>query len=278
MYSLTQSVGMRGAAGEPLPTPFKGLARLEVGLRRGEFSLAVGGPGTGKSLFALNLAVHGSIPVLYFSADSSAATQVSRATAMITGDDVKAVKASLLAGDFSMYQSALGERWWLRFNYSTRPSLPELEKYLLCYREVNGTSPHLVIVDNISDVYANNGISTVEDYTFTLEGVCAYLSEMARETGAHVLGLHHVTGEHVNGLDPIPLRGVKGQVHRVPSLILTIHKERDGMGGSTLNVSPVKNREGFEDASGKTFASLRLNRTNLRLEDVDTDLPDFLTA
>ncbi|MEV6419044.1 AAA family ATPase [Streptomyces sp. NPDC051662] len=272
MFSLAQSVNIRGAAGEPLPNTFKSLRRLEVEFRRAELSLVVAGPGTGKSLFALFLAMTANVPVLYFSADSSSATQVTRATAMITGEDVRAVKQALADDDFSAYEHALGERWWTRFNFSARPGQQEIEIYLLCYLEVYGCTPHLLVVDNVTNV-DTGVVGDAESYTFGLEGLCEYLSEMARETSAHVLGLHHVTGEHSDGLNPIPLSGVKGKVHRVPSLILTIHKEVDGMNSRILHVSPVKNREGFEDSSGGTFASFRLNRSNLRLEELEEELP-----
>jgi hypothetical protein len=277
LFSLVQSVGIRGAAGEPIPNPFKSLKRLEVEFRRSELSLVVAGPGTGKSLFALFLTMSANVPVMYFSADSSAATQVARATAMVTGDDAKTVKESLLHGDFSEYEDALGKRWWTRFNFSARPSQAEIEMHLLCYLEVYGCTPHLLVVDNITNV-DTGAVGDAESYTFGLEGLCEYLSEMARETCAHVLGLHHVTGEHSDGLNPIPLSGVKGKVHRVPSLILTIHKEVDGMNSRILHASPVKNREGFEDSSGGTFASFRLNRSNLRLEELDEELPGSFAA
>ncbi|MER6086550.1 AAA family ATPase [Streptomyces bluensis] len=272
MFSLAQSVGIRGAAGEPIPNTFKSLKRLEVEFRRAELSLVVAGPGTGKSLFALFLAMMANIPVLYFSADSSSATQVARATAMITGEDAKGIKLALTEGDFSDYEDALGKRWWARFNYSARPTQQEIELYLLCYLEVYGCTPHLLVIDNVTNV-DTGAVGDAESFTFGLEGLCEYLDDMARATNAHVLGLHHVTGEHSDGLNPIPLSGVKGKVHRVPSLILTIHKEVDGMNSRILNVSPVKNREGFEDSSGRTFASFRLNRSSLRLEELDEELP-----
>ncbi|MFI5877548.1 AAA family ATPase [Streptomyces sp. NPDC051445] len=275
MYSLAQSVDIRGAAGEPIPNTFKSLKRLEVEFRRGELSLVVAGPGTGKSLFALFLAMSANVPVLYFSADSSAATQVSRATAMVTGDDSKVVKAALLEGNFSEYANVLGDRWWTRFNFSARPSQKEIELHLLCYLEVYGCNPYLMVVDNVTNV-DTGAVGDAESYTFGLEGLMEYLSEMARETNAHVLGLHHVTGPHSDGITPIPLSGVKGQVHRVPALVVTLHKEIDGMNGRIIHASPVKNREGFEDSSGNTFASFRLNRANLRLEEIDEELPAYV--
>lgn len=275
MYSLAQSVDIRGAAGEPIPHTFKALSKLEVEFRRSEFSLVAAGPGTGKSLFAAMLATAGNIPAFYFSADSSPATQTARATAMITGDDAKEVKEELLHGDFSKYEKVIGARWWLRYNYDARPSPSDMEKHLLCYYEVYNINPHLIIVDNVTNVDTGS-VGDAESYTFGLEGLCEYLSEMAKVTNAHVLGLHHVKGEWADGLNPIPLSGVKGQISRVPNVILTIHKEIDGMNSRILHVSPVKNRDGFEDSSGGTFASFRLNRTNLRLEELDNELPAFV--
>ncbi|MFJ2187813.1 AAA family ATPase [Kitasatospora sp. NPDC087861] len=269
MYSLTQSVAIKGAAGEPLPSPLAGLKKLEVEHRRGEFSLIAAGPGTGKSLVALNLAMHGDVPALYVSADSGAATQLSRATAIVTGSDVREVKRRLLAGDFDEYAEALGRRWWVRFLYEARPSLADLEINLAAYFEVFGCYPHWVIIDNITNVDVG-GIGDAESFTFSLEGLCEYLSEMARETHAHVLALHHVVGEYSDGNKPIPLSGVKGKIGRVPSLILTIHKEIDGLDGRLLHISPVKNREGFEDSSGETYSTYELDRTNLRLVPADT--------
>jgi predicted ATP-dependent serine protease len=242
-----------------------------VEFRRAELSLVVAGPGTGKSLFALCLAMEANVPVLYFSADSSSATQVARATAMITGDDSGKVKDALLRDDFAEYEKALGQRWWTRFSFSARPSQQEIENYLLCYLEVYGISPFLICVDNITNVDTGS-VGDAESYTFGLEGLCEYLAEVAKETNAHVMGLHHVTGEHSDGLSPIPLSGVKGKVHRVPALILTLHMEIDGTNGRIIHASPVKNREGFVDSSGGTFASFRLNRSNLRLEEIEDEL------
>ncbi len=194
---------------------------------------------------------------------------------MITGDNVQGVKDALLGGDFSRYEKVTGARWWLRYNFDARPKPSDIERHLLCYYEIYNINPHLIIVDNVTNVDTGN-VGDAESYTFGLEGLCEYLSEMARVTNAHVLGLHHVKGEYADGLNPIPLSGVKGQISRVPNLILTAHKEIDGMNSRILNFSPVKNREGFEDSSGGTFASFRLNRTNLRLEDLDDELPAYV--
>ncbi|MCC3775176.1 AAA family ATPase [Streptomyces sp. UNOB3_S3] len=273
MYSLSQSVDAKGAAGEPIPSPFKGLAKLEAEFRRGELSIIAAGGGTGKSVVALNLALQSNVPTLYFSADSTAATQLVRATAILTGDDVREIKARLHADEFDRYEAVLTKRWWQRFDYSARPTPASLELLLASYKELFGIYPHLVVIDNITNVDVG-GSDSAESYTFGLEGLCDYLSEMARETHAHVMAMHHVVGEYSDGLKPIPQSGIKGKISRVPSLILTIHKEVDGMEGRTLHISPVKNREGFEDSSGETYASFAFNTRNIRLTDAD----DYATA
>lgn len=213
------------------------------------------------------------MPSIYWSADSNAATQLSRATAIITGDSVKSIKAKLLTDDFGQYDKVLGERWWIRFNYSAMPSPADMERDLATFYEVFGCYPHLAVCDNVTNIDAGFA-SDAESFTFGLEGVCEYLNDMARETQAHVLALHHVVGEYSDGLKPIPLSGVKGKIGRVPSLILTIHREPDDDMGSNrvLNVSVVKNREGIANASGSTFAAMELDSQTLRLTDVVTEI------
>lgn len=269
MYSLVQSARIKGSAGEPIPNPSKVLQKLDAEFRRGELSLVAAGPGTGKSLIALNFAMYGSMPVMYWSADSNAATQLSRATAMLTGDDVRDVKRALLEDKFQEYERVLGDKWWIRMSYEAMPTPADMEADLEIYYEVFGCYPHLCVVDNITNV-DTGGASDAESFTFGLEGMCEYLNDMARETESHVMALHHVTGEWSDGLKPIPLSGVKGKIGRVPSLILTIHREPDEQGmNRVLNVSPVKNREGFSDASGNTFARMELDSTTLRLKDAE---------
>lgn len=264
MHSLVQSIRMRGAAGEPLPSPFKNLAALEVELRRGEFSVVAAGGGTGKSLFGLNWALQANVPTIYWSADSNAATQLTRATAIITGDDVREVKRALREEQFAPYHAALAERWWIRFNYSASPTPGQMETDLETYREIYGTYPHFCVVDNISNVEAGD-TGTMDQYTLSLESLCKFLNEMSRETLAHVMAMHHVVGEYSDGLKPIPMSGLKGKISAVPSLVMTLHKEDEEI----LNVSPVKNREGFKDASGNTWASLRLDTRSVRLSDAE---------
>jgi hypothetical protein len=270
MYSLVQSARIKGSAGEPIPNLSQELQKKGVEFHRGSLSLVAAGPGTGKSLFALNLALAGSLPVMYWSADSNAATQLSRATSILTGENVKDIKKALLEDKFESYEQVLGNKWWIRFSYDAMPTPADMESDLEVYYEVFGCYPHLCVVDNITNV-DTGGASDAESFTFGLEGMCEYLNDMARETEAHVMALHHVVGDHSDGLKPIPLSGVKGKIHRVPTLILTIHREPEEAGmNKVLNVSSVKWREGdFVDPSGQTYVSMELDSNTLRLKDVE---------
>lgn len=269
IYSLVQSARIKGSAGEPIPNPSEALKKMEVDFRRGDFSLVCAGPGTGKSIWAMNLALASKqgIPVMYWSADSNATTQLSRATSILTGHNVRDVKKALLEDRFHEYEKSLGDKWWVRLNYEAMPSPKDMEQDLDIYYEIFGCYPHLCVVDNITNVDTGGAVSA-ESFTFGLEGMCEFLNEMARETEAHVQALHHVVGEHSDGLKPIPLSGVKGKIHRVPSLVLTIHREPDEQGmNRVLNISPVKNREGFQDPSGNTYVKMELDSQTLRLKD-----------
>ena len=88
-----------------------------------------------------------------------------------------------------------------------------------------------------------------------------FLLNIARDTGAAVIALHHVGGEHEGGGAPIPLSGLRGKVSKLPALILTLHRA-DGM-----RVSVVKNRSGKSDPSGNYGVSLRADLARMWIGD-----------
>lgn len=94
-----------------------------------------------------------------------------------------------------------------------------------------------------------------------------YLHTMARNTGACVVGLHHVTGSYNDADKPIPLSGVKGQITRVPELVLTLHRVSEEFGPEALRVSTVKNRAGRMDPSGLDFVELEFIGDTMQIRD-----------
>lgn len=94
-----------------------------------------------------------------------------------------------------------------------------------------------------------------------------FLHKMGRDTGACVVGLHHVTGKHNDGDVPIPLSGVKGQISRIPELIVTLHRVKQEFGPDLLRVSTVKNRAGVANPSGVDFAELEFVGDSMQIRD-----------
>jgi hypothetical protein len=158
----------------------------------------------------------------------------------------------------------------IRFNYNASPSLDQIELSMMSFEEVYGGYPALVVVDNITNVRSGSG----EDDPFSgLEALMDYLHGMARNTSACVVGLHHVTGPNNDGDKPIPLSGVKGQIGRVPELILTLHRTQSEFGPETLNVSTVKNRGGKSDPSGMSFVPLEFIGESMTIRDREVRQP-----
>ncbi|MGV9364495.1 AAA family ATPase [Amycolatopsis sp. NPDC003731] len=244
-----------GATGDPLPVVFRSLETKKIQLRRGQFTLVCAGPGTGKSIFTLTYALKARVPTFYFSADSDPFTQYVRTLCVVGGvDEPTAVRLAKAPGlsEVERKLAALP----IRFNYSASPTLSELELSLEAFSEVFDGPPALVVVDNVTNVQSGMGGDDGDPFS-GLEGLMDYLHDMARKTEAAVIGLHHVTGGFNDGEKPIPLSGVKGQITRVPEMVLTLHKQKgDDHNPEIIGVSAVKNRGGKADASGNTFAEL----------------------
>lgn len=264
MYTPRQSLYIRGAAGDPLPPVWDALEQKGTALRRGQLALVCAGPGTGKSAFVLAYALKSKVPTLYFSADSDAFTQLSRSVSILSGWSLERSTRAVRSEDIGQVADDL-DSLPIRFNYKASPSLDVIEESLAAYDALYEDFPALIVIDNITNVRTDAGDG--DDPFSGLEALMDYLHEMARETGSCVIGLHHVTGPYNDGDKPIPLSGIKGQIGRVPELILTLHRVSDGFGPDLLNVSTVKNRGGKSDPSGNDFASLEFVGDTMKICD-----------
>jgi RecA-family ATPase len=261
---MIQSMWIKGQAGDPLPPVFQALDRKGTQFLRGQLALVCAAAGTGKSAFVLTYALKAGIPTLYFSADSDAFTQLSRSISVLTGWSLEKASRCVRDGQLGGSEQALRDIP-IRFNYSASPTLDNIEDTMRAYDEVYGDYPALVVVDNITNV--RTGGDNDADPFSGLEALLDYLHVMARNTGACVIGLHHVTAGYNNGADVIPLGGVKGQISRVPELILTLHRVAGTFGGDSLRVSTVKNRTGKADPSGQDFVELEFHGDTMTIRD-----------
>lgn len=264
MYTALQSLYIRGSAGDPLPKVWDSLEQKGTQLRRGQLCLICAGPGTGKSAFVLAYALKSKVPTLYFSADSDAFTQLSRSVSILSGWSLERSTRAVRSAEIGEIADELDDLP-IRFNFKASPTLDVIEESLEAYNALYEDYPALIVVDNITNVITDGGDG--DDPFSGLEGLMDYLHNMARETGSCVVGLHHVTGPHNDGNKPIPLSGIKGQIGRVPELILTLHRVSDGFTADSLNISTVKNRAGRSDPSGNDFASLEFIGETMRISD-----------
>ncbi len=250
---------------------FQIFEKYKIVFRRGQLVLIAAGPGTGKSALALTQAVRSRVPTLYMSADSDAFTQVSRSFSIHTGLTMN--ETEKYARGEPVLASTLEKAKDLntipiRFNFLAAPTLANLERSMEAFDELYGEYPALTVVDNITNV--RNGTEDNAENPFGgLEVFLDYANEMARETQSCVIGLHHVNGPYNDQNKPIPMSGVKGQIGRVPQMILTLFRSGPG----TVGVSPVKNRGAKFDASGEWYAELDFDGSTMTFKDQDAGLP-----
>lgn len=272
MLTLTQSAAVRGSAGDPLPEVWK---TLHARFLRGQLVLIAAGPGTGKSAFVLNYTLRSGVSALYFSADSDAFVQTTRSLAILGNMTMSEAANTVLSGNFEKVNEIVKDSP-VRFSYDPSPTLEHIERQVMAYEELYGDFPELIVVDNALDV---NVDGAEQDQSLSLDNLMAWLHDVARTTEACVVVLHHVTGAFNDADVPIPLSGVKGQIGRVPELILTIHKGSPDYGqADTVKVSTVKNRGQKADPSGQTFAELSFNGDRMLIEDIDQRVHNVFDA
>lgn len=264
MLTLTQSAAVKGSSGEPLPTVWESLSNEGTRFLRGQLALVAAGPGVGKSAFVLSYALRSKVSCLYFSADSDAFVQLSRSLAILGGMNMTDSSNAVLSGDYERIKGLVGDVP-IRFNYNPSPTLDTITQQVHAYEELHGDYPELIVVDNALDVVMEG---TDADQSQSLDSLMAWLHELARTTEACVVVLHHVTGPYNDANQPIPLSGVKGQIGRVPELILTLHKALGDYGNpDEIRVSTVKNRGQKADPTGQSFVSLTFDGFRMSIQD-----------
>ncbi|AOZ62873.1 DnaB-like dsDNA helicase [Rhodococcus phage Partridge] len=263
MHTLLQSATVRGKAGQPLPAVWSSLGQKGTLFRRGQLSLVAAGPGVGKSAFILNYALKARVATLYFSADSDAFVQLTRSVSILADKHVKESTKLVIEDRLDEVSEELSSVP-IRFNYSSSPTIQIIEDEVESYFETYGDFPDLIVIDNVLDVLI--GGSEEGGYS-GLEDLMSYLHDMARLTESCVVGLHHVTGTYNDADKPIPLSGVKGQITRVPEMVLTLHKQSSEYGPDTICVSTVKNRAEKADPSGNDIVELDFQGEYMNITD-----------
>ena len=242
---------------------FESLEKNSTRFLRGQLCIVCAAAGSGKSAFTLTYAARSDVSCIYLSADSDPFVMLSRLISIQLGWPMENSADAVRRSELGPEAEKVLEQSKIRFNYRTSPTLEDIRITLEAYNEVYGGYPSLVVVDNVTNVRTE---LNADDPFAGLEVVMEELHEMARETGACVIGLHHVTGPFNDGDKPIPLSGVKGQISRVPEQILSLFRTQS-FNGETLNVSTIKNRSGKGDPTGNTYVSLAFDGSRMQIRD-----------
>lgn len=227
--------------------PIGMLQEAEVYIRRGQFTIVCAAPGVGKSAIVQYIVHHGEPggaknKTLYLSADSDEHTMWLRAASMSTGYDMGSIEKMVTDDNILGVEAEVGKQTaHIEFSYHSSPTDSDVQREIEAYGTKYGTYPEVIVMDNIKNLYAGEG-GEFE----ALEGNCVFLQNLARETGAAVIGLHHATGEYESGDRAIPQGGLRGKLAKTPEVILTLHRT-----GDRMFISPVKQRSGRANAQGQ---------------------------
>lgn len=262
----TLSLALRNSedVGLALPSVFPSLETLGAKFRRGQLSLIVGGPGTGKSALSCYMAARMAygeygetpVPTLYFSADTDKRTLGNRIAASVAHMTVDETEDLLLKGHpgiMSILEDNTNHIW---FNWNNGPNLSDIQDEVEAFAHATGEWPHLIVIDNLKNIWVETQGDGGEHIRY--DRVLDFLHELAGHTNAHVMVLHHVVGNYEDGNQPIPMSGILGKVSKPFRLIITLYRPNDDQ----IGLSIVKNSTGKMQANGSlsTFLDIDLSR------------------
>lgn len=270
MQTIAKAALRSGKMGEPLPDLYECQIAERVSWRRGATSMVAGPPGSYKSTLALNMTVQWALQgmtAVYVSADSDAHTVAKRCAGILTGDPMDVIDPPPPSDPSKPYTNPLRAgvytndlRRLSNIHWEFRGlNVSQLDNRLKTFETMYGDTPDLVVLDNLM-----NCVDGPSDFSGQIT-MCRDLDEVARAARCHIMILHH-TKEMPPGKGPIdpPARWeIQGKVAQFPRLILTMAAEAE-----RLKVATVKNTNGPQDATGRTYADFVVNPDNARISEV----------
>jgi len=214
--------------------------------------MIAGRPGSGKSLVALDYAIHADVSCLYFSADTDDTTVWERTVAMRLNEKQSVVESWAESGDEERLVAALQGLDNIRFVYDPNPTLDAIDGEIKAWVELYGKSPDLIVIDNLLNVV----YETSENEWTGLRHLMAEMHAVARQSGSALFVLHHTSEGEGKATEPPTQRSVMGKVSHAPELVLTVAIEPDEQ---EMRLCAVKNRAGKSNASAREGSWVRLD-------------------
>lgn len=254
MLTASRSLAMNAESGREMPRVPALQALYERGtkFRHGQVVMIAGRSGSQKSGFALYLVAQMNLPSLYFSAGMSAFTASSRLASMVTGDPTEVVeKGMAMGGQYRQkYLDALAG-CNIQFSFDSPITWQAVDEELEAYVELHNRYPEVIVFDNLMDF---DGAES--DYTEQMR-VMSLTTELARNTGATVIVLHHASDKaweaKTDPWNPPSRDQVKGGLSEKPELILSVALDPNTM---EYRVATIKQRMGPSDPTARKYAVL----------------------
>ena len=247
MQRLERAIRRRGNQAPVVPGLWPSLSARQIAIRRGEVSMVAGAPGAGKSTFAAALAVRAQVGTLYISADTHSHTMALRLLSMLSGAEQAQVEQWMTTNP-EWVTSTLAGAQHIRWCFDSAPSIKTIEEELAAYEELNGTTPDLLVIDNLIDCVGGEG-----DEWGQLRSLLKDTKWLARDSDVAVLVLHHTSeGFDISGAACPPRKALQGKVAQTPALVLTVANHDTG----SMYVCPVKSRYSAASPSGTDVTRL----------------------
>lgn len=265
MLNPGRALSLHSEAGRALPKveAFRDLYSKGCTPRHGEVIMIAGRSGTQKSGFALFWVAEMNLPTLYFSADMSAFTASSRLASMKTGQTTEEVEVGMRSGKGKFYLDSLADLD-ITFSFGSPITWRQVDEELEAYVHLWNRYPEVIVFDNLMDFE-----NAESDYTEQM-AVMSGITELARETGATVIILHHASDKSWEAKsDPWqpPSRDqVKGGLSEKPELSLSVALDPNNL---TYRVAVIKQRMGPCDPTARDYAVMRCVPDKTRFETYD---------
>lgn len=247
-------------SGKPLPKvpELEALYRYGVTPRHGQVIMIAGRSGTQKSGFALWWTAQMNLPTLYFSADMSGFTASLRLASMVSGHGNERIEAEVDQGNGDYYTGLLNTLN-MTFSFGSPIRWQSVDEELLAYVELWDAYPQVIVFDNLMDF---------EDAEASYDAqmrVMQVSTELARDTGATVIVLHHASDKSWEAKsDPWapPSRDqIKNGMGEKPELCLGVALDKRQ---NIYRIATLKQRMGRDDPTGQTSVMLRADPEHTR--------------
>jgi hypothetical protein len=215
--------------------------------------MVAGRSGSQKSGFALFWVDEMNLDTLYFSADMSAFTASSRLASKRTGYTTEEIEAAVAHGgeDRDEVLDALADSK-ITFSFGSPITWRQVDEELDAYVELRNKFPEVIVFDNLMDFEGAEA-----DYTAQM-GVMQSVTELARDTGATVIVMHHASDKswdaRTDPWSPPSRDQVKGGLSEKPELSISVALDPNSL---NFNVAVIKQRMGPQDPTAKRWTTLR---------------------